>query len=215
MVEKLTYRRIRNSLHYRLFKLLSNFINVHVPGTLVYPGRVLGDGNWGTHNIPLIAAVINSEGPILELGAGDYSTPLLHALCKKNKRFLHSTDTDKKWLDLFIDLETPYHQFTYVPVFEDDCMLNPNLEKWDSIGIDHSWGVVLVDHRPAERRRVDIARLKNNTNIFVVHDSEQLSYEYENVFSMFKYRYDYTRYKSRTTLLSDKTDVSSFFNEQG
>lgn len=210
-MEKITYSRVKDGLRYRLLKFLSNFIDVYVPGTIVYPGRVLGDGNWGTHVVPLISAVINSKGPILELGAGDYSTPLLHALCKKEHRFLLSTDTDKQWLELFRDLETTYHKLHYVSVYEDDKMLNPKPEKWDDIGNDQFWGVVLVDHRPAERRRVEIERLKKNTNIFVVHDSEQLSYQYEDIFATFKYRYDYSRYRSRTTLISNETDVAKLF----
>lgn len=216
MLEKLTYNRIKNSLHYRLFKFLSNFIEVNVPGSIpasMYPGRVLGDGNWGTHMVPLITAVINTEGPILEFGAGDYSTPILHAICKKNRRFLLTTDTEKPWLELFRDLETSYHTLQYVPICEDGNLVDQRLEEWDKIGNDHNWGVVFVDHRPAERRSVDIERLKNRTNIFVVHDTEQPSYGYEKVFSTFKYRYDYPRYKSRTTLVSDITDVKLLFTE--
>lgn len=67
-----------------------------LPTSPMIQSRVLGDANWGTHQTPLISAVMHTKGPILELGCGDFSTPLLHAICSTNQRMLLSTDTDKK-----------------------------------------------------------------------------------------------------------------------
>lgn len=170
--------------------------------------------NYGTHMTCLLTAAINTSGPILEMGAGDYSTPLLHAVCAKDKRYLLSTDTDKAWLSHFIDLETDWHQFSYVNVYEDDWEVNPKPELWNAIGGDRHWSVVFVDHRPGERRAVDIARLRLNTDIFVVHDtepSEYTDYGYEPLLSTFKYRYVHKRYTTYTTVVSDTIDVREFF----
>ena len=38
-----------------------------------------------------------TEGPVLELGMGLYSTPLLDLLCHEEKRELVSYDDDKEW----------------------------------------------------------------------------------------------------------------------
>ena len=82
---------------------------------------------------PLLTCAINTIGAILEMGSGDFSTPLLHAICSKEKRFILTTDTDKKWLNNFIDLKTEWHDFQYVAVYEDDWSLNPKPEMWNDI----------------------------------------------------------------------------------
>lgn len=173
--------------------------------------RVLGDPNFGTHLTPLITAALYTQGPVLEMGSGDYSTPLLHAICSVDKRLLISADTDKKWLSFFTDLETSWHQFVYVPVYEDDWSQNPKPFMWDAIGNNIRWGVVFIDHRPGERRAIDIKRFKNQADIIVVHDTQQPSYGYEPVFAEFKYRYTYERYATTTTLVSNSIDVASLF----
>lgn len=173
--------------------------------------RRLGDANWGTHQTPLITTVMYTDGPILELGCGDFSTPLLHAICSVNQRMLVSTDSDKKWLRLFLDLERPWHKFIYVPVFENPK--NPQLNKWDEIGNDTHWNVVFIDHAPAHRRAVDIERLRPHTDIFVVHDTEspRVYVGYSTILPSFKYKVVYKRYKTETTVVSDTIDVRKFF----
>lgn len=172
--------------------------------------RKLGDAEFGTHMAPLVTAVMNTTGPVFEMGCGDYSTPILHAICTAQQRQLLSTDTSKDWLALFKDLESPWHTFQYVPVYSNDWDLHPNPSKWDEVGCQ-SWGVVFIDHRPGERRKVDIARFADTADIIVVHDTESLGYGYEPVLSKFKYRYDYMRYTTRTTLVSNSIDVSALF----
>jgi hypothetical protein len=63
--------------------------------------RNMSSSDYGTHIAPLLTAVLATDGPVLELGCGDFSTPLLHAICAKQNRLLVSTDTDKAWLELF------------------------------------------------------------------------------------------------------------------
>jgi hypothetical protein len=172
--------------------------------------RTLADAAYGTHMAPLVTAVMNTTGPVFEMGCGDYSTPILHAICSVQNRQLLSTDTSKNWLDLFQDMKSEMHEFIYVPVYDDDWLKNPKPEKWDSIG-NQTWGVVFIDHRPGERRKVDIARFANSADVIVVHDTETLSYGYEPILNTFKYRYDYVRYTTRTTLVSNSIDVNQFF----
>ena len=160
---------------------------------------------------PLVAAVMNTSGPVFEMGCGDHSTPILHAICSVQNRQLLSADTSKKWLDLFQDMKSEIHQFIYVPVYDDDWSTNPKPEKWDSIG-NQTWGVVFIDHRPGERRKIDIGRFADLADVIVVHDTETASYGYEPILKTFKYRYDYLRYTVRTTLVSNTLDVSAFFN---
>lgn len=180
--------------------------------------RTLSDANYGTHMTPLLTAVLNTTGPVLEFGCGDYSTPILNAVCKAQNRPLITTDTDRVWLNLFKDLELKNgqgefsHTFKYIKVFDNDWDTNPKPEMWDSVGSEYPrYGVVFIDHRPGERRKVDIYRMKDNAEIIVVHDTETKSYDYESVFGFFKYRYDYIRYSTYTTVLSNTIDVRKLF----
>lgn len=173
--------------------------------------RHLANSDYGTHMCPLVTAVMNTNGPVLEMGCGDYSTPLLHTICKVQNRELLSTDTSKEWIKLFLDLEKDFHKFEYVPVYDDDMELNAKPHLWDKIGSDKHWGVVFIDHRPGNRRKIDILRMSNISDIIVVHDTENLGYDYEPAFGLFKYRYDYKRYNVYTTLVSNIIDVNTLF----
>ncbi len=181
--------------------LVVTMLHIMLSAQEMVKNRILADPAYGTHMCALITAVAHTDGPILEMGCGDYSTPLLHALCTPHKRLLVSSEGDQKWLSLFLDLENSWHKFYYIPRYE-----------WDRIGEGVHWSVVFIDHRPGERRIVDIQRLRKNTDIFVVHDTEDAYYNYEPTFASFNYRYDYERYATKTTLISDTVDVRQFFN---
>ena len=172
--------------------------------------RTLGNANYGTHMVPLVTAVINTTGDVFEMGCGDYSTPLLHAILSKQNRYLLSSDTDLKWLNLFKYLENDNHKFEYVKVYDNDWDLNPKPEQWNTIG-NQKWSVVFIDHRPGERRREDIIRFKDDAEIIVIHDTETPSYQYESAISQFKYKYTYNIYKTYTTLVSNTIDVKTLF----
>ena len=167
----------------------------------------MSDSVYGTHICPLITAVMNTSGDVLEMGCGDFSTPLLHSICKVQNRKIVSSDTDKQWLSLFMDLHSMDHVFQYVPVYD---TVYPDHQQWEKVG-NQSWGVVFIDHRPGERRALDIVRFRNAADIIVVHDTENPGYGYEQAFQYFKYRYDYKRYNVWTTLVSNKIDVAKLF----
>ena len=51
-------------------------------------------------HIPLLVRVFDkSEGDILEVGTGYYSTLLLHWLANTSRRYLYSYESDKYWYD--------------------------------------------------------------------------------------------------------------------
>jgi len=176
-------------------------------------GTAFGDANslrpmaentrYGTHMAALVTAVVNTEGPVLEMGCGDFSTTILHAICSISNRFLLTAETNKDWMELFTDLERDWHKFKYVSSVKD----------WDNVGLEKHWSVVFIDHAPAERRAVDIKRLRNRTDIFVMHDTQEPSYRYDPVIATFKYKFVYKRYNVTTTLVSDRIDVHQFFEK--
>lgn len=201
--------------YFVLILLSTYFILKPNNSSALIKNKFLGDPKCATHIFTLIAAVINTDGAVLEMGCGDWSTPLLHILCSVKKRYLLSTETNKKWMETFTYLATPWHEFKYLPVYQDDEDLNPDPKLWDQIGANQHWSVVFIDHKPALRRAIDIQRLRNNADIIVAHDTEPESnyyYNYEAVLSTFKYRYIDDIYRPHTTIVSDSIDVSKFFN---
>ncbi len=169
---------------------------------------IKNNANLGTFGTPLIAAVMYSDGPILELGCGDSSTPLLHAICSVNQRTLVSADANEKWLRLFLDLETPWHTFVHVPVFENPK--EPQVNRWGQVGNDTHWSIVFIDHEPGNRRAEEIERLRSHTDIFVVHDTNQYK-NCDSLLATFKYSFIYKRYRYQTTIASDTINVATFF----
>ena len=156
--------------------------------------RVLNN-NYGTHIHPLTVAVLRTSGAVVELGMGDYSTPVLHEICKLQGRLMLSYEKDLTWLENFIDLESDSHKIRHN-------------ETWDEYPID--CGVVFVDQSPAEYRQKSIEKYRNFAKIIVVHDTEKKNF-YGYDFSGFKYKYEYKRYRKETTLLSNHIDVSELF----
>lgn len=130
---------------------------------------------YSTH-LPVICSVVSvTSGPVLEMGTGWYSTPVLHALCGTARRLV-SVDTDRQWAGRFENLRTESHEII-TPESYDDC---------ESL-LSQEWDVAFIDHAPAPRRIVDIQRL-THARYVVVHDAEScLEYGYNRITSLFKY----------------------------
>jgi len=153
------------------------------------PGKETRADPASTH-IPLLAAcVARTSGPVLELGCGDYSTPLLHWLCRGRR--LVTLESDAAWLARYEDLRSPTHELLHVP---DWASARP---------IDEGpWDVALIDHAPGARRVPDIRRLMHRATFLVVHDTEDPDYGYESVLPQFRHRHDDRRVRPWTTVVS-------------
>src|SRR3990172_1807611 len=94
---------------------------------------------YGSH-LPLLMRVMEiTTGPVLELGAGIFSTPVLHWLCTRDHRQLVSMDNDPRFFKWAGGFANQYHKLELV-------------DDWDKADIERAWDVVLVDHSPSERR---------------------------------------------------------------
>lgn len=173
------------------------FISIHPVGNQLHP--------FATHIGPLFRAAIASTGPILELGTGNSSTTMLHAIAISQNRTLVSVDNNLDWLNLFLDYNRGLHSFMYVP---------PPFNSWGNIGIHNLWGLVFIDHAPGEDRKKAISRLRNNADILVIHDTEFHGYEYKSIATTFKYHTNITHITPETGVLSDSIDVTQLFPPQ-
>jgi hypothetical protein len=115
----------------------------------------------GSHQQVLLEAIRRSGNkPILELGAGDYSTPLIHEAAKG--RYIVTTDHSKMWLSRYWKLECKSHAFL---LMDDDEV--QEYYKRDTT----NWGVVFVDSITWDVRVPAIQKYKDTSDYLVIHDT--------------------------------------------
>ena len=149
-------------------------------------------GGYGGHLPVLLEAVRRTAGPVLELGAGEASTPALHRICEDAGRLLVTVDNQAPWLDRFAPLASDGHRF--------ELLADPATTAW----LDREWSVVFVDHAPGETRGKAIDLARDAAEIICVHDSEELGYQLEPILTTFRYRYDHRVHRPWTTVISDR-----------
>jgi hypothetical protein len=166
---------------------------------------IKGSNGYGSHR-PLLwealQATKESKRPILELGAGENSTPFIRAYCLYQLRSSVHYDSNKKWAEKMNAKYCPdwdYLQWFYMK----------------------QYSVVLVDEAPGEHRKTTLemfAWYPVHFEILVVHDSEPpgwnaSDYQVRPLFSKFKYvKDDIPKEKGQpwTTALSQTIDVTKF-----
>lgn len=172
--------------------------------------------SYGTHLVPLIVSLNLTKGPVLELGMGPVSSPLLHTLCKNAfpPRSVVSLEEDEFWLKEFRSLAEGLHQMRHVA-------------NWDKVIdlIGTEWDVVLVDNEKIKDARANIAKGEffvirrkiverfKKSKIIVIHDSDSfhLSQEWIDLIKSFKYYWNYTFQNPSTLVLSNEIDVKDMF----
>lgn len=153
------------------------------------------DAAYFSH-VPILSACMSlSSGPVLELGAGYGSTPMLHGLCAASNRPLTTLESNADWLDTFTQLRRDWHTIKSVPDFLDI----PEYKQY--------WGLAFVDHGIALQRAVSITNLRH-VPIIVVHDTcHPWLYDYEPLISSFQYRWNFKVNGPQTTVISDWINV--------
>jgi hypothetical protein len=163
----------------------------------------------GGSHLPVLMKIMGmSEGPVLELGMGLFSTSYLHWACFDKKRRLVSYENKKEFYELFNfnderEIGNDYGSYHEVKFVENS--------DWDKIDLSGHWGVILIDHNPGKRRKEEMRRLANDADYIVVHDTDEKNdwyYKYSKYFPLFKYRWDSKIYP-RTTVLSNFKDLKN------
>lgn len=116
---------------------------------------------WGSHLPALMVALAGSTGPVLELGVGNFSTPVLHAVCGALKRNLVSLEADHMWAQQFSHLVLDRHKIFCVDYFHYLENIDPSTR----------YGVAFIDHSPGGESRAKAFRLLSQRAAYVVvHD---------------------------------------------
>lgn len=161
-----------------------------------------GASGYGSHR-PLLwealEATKDSQLPVIELGAGDGSTPYLFEYCRLNGLEFYSYDYNYEYAKKFQDFGTLRSDW------------HPASRIWEI-----KYSVALVDESPGEHRKESIKILK--AEILVIHDSESVGwnasdYKVRPLFSKFKYvKDDVPKEKGApwTSAVSNTIDVTKW-----
>ena len=103
----------------------------------------------------LMKLVSMTNGPILELGSGTYSTPYLHWACAPTKRPLETYETNPEWWKMFTKyFHAGFHRTGLV-------------SEWASVALDRPWDIAFVDH---DGMRSETVRRLLHAEYVVCHD---------------------------------------------
>jgi hypothetical protein len=129
---------------------------------------------YGSYMMPLLEAVMRTDGPVLECGGGWLSTPLLHELVASTGRLVVTVEESERWFVRLLGFAHENHQVLHMA----EC----STASWDRLldRLDIPWSVVFVDNEPNEvvaqtrysvRKHIVRRALAMNA-IVVVHDTE-------------------------------------------
>lgn len=177
-------------------------------GLVAYGAYRIRDTGFGSHSVPMMVAFEHTTGPVLELGSGYFSTPMLHHVCKRANRPLLTLESDAKWLETFKHFSSDHHRLVHFAHAKDRSYDINQLVDFDRIGL------CFVDHSPCQRRIDDIKALRSKVDVFVVHDTEKAFYadwlyHYWPDLNDFKYTYTF-KARPATTIVSDTIDVANW-----
>jgi hypothetical protein len=158
---------------------------------------------WTTHQPVLIKTflmTVDTKGPILEIGAGLFSTPLLHWLCKLYGRRLFTLESNYEFYAWARKFTAPGHTIRQVNSVDE---YDYNNRRWSIVFIDHDF--------PESSRAQDAIKLKNNADYIILHDySDRRNYGYQLIKPEFKYIYIYKQAFPWTAVISNVKELKEY-----
>lgn len=128
---------------------------------IVVPKHTDEQVDGASHQPLLLAALAATTGPVLELGAGPYSTALIAHECHRLRRFFLAVDNSPIWAE-------KARSWGAAAMLTDDW-LDAAARLADA---PWRWGVTLIDLAPGELRRPVLNVLRNKVDVAIVHDTE-------------------------------------------
>lgn len=155
--------------------------------------------NGGSHLPALIRAVALTDGPVLEMGMGYFSSPFLHWACATKKRPLVSYENNPKYFRFAAPFQSDWHEVVCGDYAEAD--------------IERPWDVAFIDYAPPLHRKESVRRLAGFAKYIVVHDTEgrhDNRFRFSEIFPLFRWKYTYEYCTPKTSVLSNLIDLSGF-----
>jgi hypothetical protein len=119
-------------------------------------------------HLPLfLACIAATEGPVLEIGVGFHSTPIIHSLLGALGREFVSAESNPYWIDVFKPDYTCALDdagFSHTFLLDDYPTLKTLTER--------HWGVVLVDDSPGPPRCDNVSMFLPVSDYVLVHDAQ-------------------------------------------
>ena len=144
----------------------------------------------------LMRVLAVSEGDVVEVGGGLYSTPILHWACKNMGRKLITYENDPLFYKLAHGFQSQKHLVRFI-------------KDWNEMDFKSHRGVVFIDHHPNERRAIDVLNFKNSADYIVMHDTEdEAKHQWSLVWPHFKHVYHWKDCKPWTSVVSNFKDLS-------
>ncbi len=150
----------------------------------------------------IITAILNSKGPVLELGCSNHTTAQVHALCSKTKHRIVTTESDINWFDLYCDLQTEWHDVKLIEPFDSECEDRTE------------WGVVLIGNNSKFNQLHELRQFRYNAEIIILQCDHLFIDEYHELLDSFKYQIREPfniYYNCATIILSNTVNVKSIF----
>lgn len=175
---------------------------------------------FSTHQSLLVAAMLSTQGPILEIGGGYYSTPIVSAFASTQRREAHTIETGAAIYELLKRFSSPFHKIWPVSGYDfaADGRFTPRADttRADYIAIQsrfladfckqhpQRWSVVFIDQSPGYLRVPAIEHFANTADFIITHDTELVdAYGYEPCLSRFHHRWDFRLRVPHTTIVSN------------
>lgn len=122
--------------------------------------RIVKFTGYHSHLPALVGAFTRTEGPVLEIGSGVFSTPVLHDLAAKADRRLVTYEENGAWAKaISTKVAGPNHEFRVVESYDDMELIEP-------------WGLALVDRPGVPGRLKDTRLLAPITDVVVLHAAD-------------------------------------------
>ena len=155
---------------------------------------------YGSHMPVLLQALKKTDGKILELGGGVFSTPLIHWICRIESREAVTYENYPEWYEFIKVYQSKYHQVELI-------------KEWTNQGSMDLWDVVLIDLTPDEKRKEMAKQFVQNAKYVILHDSNgryNKIYHYETIYPLYRHMWTFDEVEPSTTVLSNFYGVKDF-----